>query len=97
MCPQLEQALFFIANNQNKRKYVMIIQISNLYIKLTPFIAVRETREGNDLIIEGVYLEQNPEKPILSTAFGDNNGACPICALGVEVKHTVSLELLNWS
>lgn len=48
-------------------------------------VTVRETTEGNTLVIEGVMVPEKKEHLYLEA----KNGACPICSAGLDVKHTV--------
>ncbi|XP_015513177.1 large ribosomal subunit protein mL66 [Neodiprion pinetum] len=52
---------------------------------------IRETRDGKNLIVEGVTIP-SPRVPLLvkNTA---RTGACPVCAAGLDVKHTDVLIL----
>ncbi|XP_001600138.1 39S ribosomal protein S18a, mitochondrial [Nasonia vitripennis] len=51
---------------------------------------IRETKEGNTIIVEGVDLPHPKEHLMLKTS---ENGACPLCSAGVNVKHTDVLIL----
>ncbi|XP_065340720.1 large ribosomal subunit protein mL66 [Cloeon dipterum] len=53
---------------------------------------IHEKREGNNLTIEGVYVDLPKSNLILEKSF-TNKDVCSICALGVEVKHTDVLIL----
>ncbi|XP_076637295.1 mitochondrial ribosomal protein S18A [Colletes latitarsis] len=48
-----------------------------------------EKKEGNTLTIEGVIKPYEHEALLVKT----NNGACPICSHGLDVKHTDVLIL----
>jgi len=48
---------------------------------------VIERREGKKLIIEAKVSESNRFNRLFNP--GHKNGACPLCALGLDVKHTV--------
>lgn len=50
---------------------------------------VREHREGDTLLLEGVYVEHPKAKYSLKT---DSPDKCSICATGLDIKHTVSMH-----
>ncbi|XP_034251202.1 39S ribosomal protein S18a, mitochondrial [Thrips palmi] len=47
---------------------------------------IRETQDGNTLIIEGVNVKSPREDLVINTQ--NERGACSLCALGLDVKHT---------
>ena len=53
---------------------------------LTLFIAVIEKKEGDTLTIEAIEVPQKKENLLIDL----KSNACPLCALGLDVKHTVS-------
>lgn len=52
-------------------------------------IAVSETREGNTIVFEGVH-KSSPREPYL---LKNTTNLCPLCATGLDVKHTDVLIL----
>ncbi|KAG7202619.1 hypothetical protein KM043_009804 [Ampulex compressa] len=70
----------------------VILPNSNRSISLsavTQLKAIVEKKEGNTLIVEGV-MHDDTRKHLNVTS---KTGACPICTLGVDVKHTDVLIL----
>lgn len=53
------------------------------------YISVKEVKTGNDLIIHGEIVPSGREPYVLK----NNSKACPICALGIDIKHTDVLIL----
>lgn len=53
-------------------------------------ITVKEIQKGNDLIIHGEILPSGREPYVLKN---NNSKACPICASGIDIKHTDVLIL----
>ncbi|KAK3909588.1 28S ribosomal protein S18a, mitochondrial [Frankliniella fusca] len=47
---------------------------------------IRERQEGDTLIFEGVEVKSPRERLLVKSE--NNHGACPLCALGLDVKHT---------
>ncbi|XP_058808489.1 large ribosomal subunit protein mL66 [Phymastichus coffea] len=50
---------------------------------------IRETKQGNTTIVEGIIYADPKEHLMLKP----KNGACPMCSAGVDVKHTDVLIL----
>lgn len=51
---------------------------------------VKENKEGKILTIEGEIVP-SPREPLMVTH--QNKGACSVCSLNLDIKHTVSLKL----
>ncbi|XP_066995245.1 large ribosomal subunit protein mL66 isoform X2 [Anabrus simplex] len=52
---------------------------------------IQETRDGNVRVIEGINLPSPREPYMLKTAA--ENGSCPVCRTGLDIKHTDVLIL----
>ncbi|XP_012254738.2 39S ribosomal protein S18a, mitochondrial [Athalia rosae] len=52
---------------------------------------IRETRVGKNLIIEGVIVPSPREKLLVKNE--SERGSCPLCATGLDLKHTDVLIL----
>lgn len=52
---------------------------------------IQVTREGKKLIVQGVHVKSPREPYLVKSPVGE--GPCPLCRLGLEVKHTDVLIL----
>ncbi|GLH13796.1 Uncharacterized protein GBIM_18292 [Gryllus bimaculatus] len=53
---------------------------------------IKETKEGKILVVEGVNVSSPREPYLIKVPQGDDK-PCPVCSLGLEVKHTDVLIL----
>lgn len=72
-------------------KYLLCLRIT-VYLIILLFLSVVEKKEGNTLTIEARIIPDPFQDKLFKPT---DNGACSLCAAGVDVKHTVNISF-SW-
>lgn len=70
--------------------YLLTVCLVSILFHKSDYFLVQESQEGKELIIKGINVPSGREQYLLRNP---STSACPVCASGLDIKHTDVLIL----